>query len=99
MYEQIYKIVKQIPYGHVASYGQISIRINGCTPRLVGYALSSCPDEYDLPWHRVINSEGKISIRRNRLGEVTQREMLESEGIKFDMKDLVSFEIYGFFHI
>ena len=62
MYEQIYKIVKQIPYGHVASYGQISTRINGCTPRLVGYALSSCPDEYDVPWHRVINSEGKIAV-------------------------------------
>jgi methylated-DNA-protein-cysteine methyltransferase-like protein len=95
MYEKIYEIVKQIPYGHVASYGQISILVCGCTPRLVGYALSSCPEENNIPWHRVINAQGKISLRRNGSNEITQQELLESEGIKFDINNIVSFSIYG----
>ena len=100
-YEQVWNIVRQIPAGKVAAYGQIAKMIpppNGVeletytafAPRWVGGAMAACPD--DVPWQRVINSQGKIS---ERAGAEKQRQLLEDEGIVFDAKDRIDLKKYG----
>ena len=99
--EQVWSIVRQIPVGKVAAYGQIAKMIpppNGVeletyaafAPRWVGGAMAACPD--DVPWQRVINSQGKIS---ERAGAEKQRQLLEEEGIIFDAKDRIDLKKYG----
>jgi len=84
-YENIYNIVRQIPSGHVATYGRIAALagIPGHA-RQVGYALHALPDDSDVPWHRVINAKGEISIRSEPLFAHIQRQLLEAEGIRFN---------------
>lgn len=83
IYETIYKIVKKIPKGRVATYGQIAKLAGiGGQPRRVGYALSVLPDDYDIPWHRVINAKGEISPRMSGFQEL-QETLLKKEGIVF----------------
>ena len=89
LHQRIYEIVKQIPYGRVASYGRIARMVN-CTARQVGYALSASTD--DIPWQRVINAKGEISIRA---GAERQRRKLMDEGILFDTDGRVDFEKFG----
>jgi len=99
-YEQVWNLVKQIPKGKVAAYGQIALMLpppNGVEieaykafgPRWVGGAMAACPD--DVPWQRVINAQGKIS---ERSGAEKQRQILEEEGIVF-VKDKVDMKKYG----
>lgn len=99
-YEQVWNLVRQIPPGKVASYGQVALMIpppvgvdfdsyKAFSPRWVGGAMAACPD--DVPWQRVINSQGKIS---ERPGAERQRELLEEEGLVF-VKDRVDFKKYG----
>ena len=89
---KVWELVRQIPPGKVATYGQIaelipppgemearSYRAFGA--RWVGGAMAACPD--DVPWQRVINSKGEISLRRGGGGE-RQRELLEAEGVVFN---------------
>jgi len=93
-YEQVWALVRQIPRGRVATYGQIAKML--CQPegvteeeyqlsaaRWVGLAMSACPE--DVPWQRVINSQGKISYRAEA-GK--QKQLLQSEGILFLMNKL-----------
>jgi methylated-DNA-protein-cysteine methyltransferase-like protein len=100
-YEQVWSLVRQIPFGKVAAYGQIAKLIpppNGVeietyaafAPRWVGGAMAACPE--DVPWQRVINSQGKIS---ERAGAEKQRQLLEGEGIIFDAKDRIDLKKYG----
>jgi methylated-DNA-protein-cysteine methyltransferase-like protein len=99
-YEQVWNLVRQIPSGKVASYGQIGLMIpppmgvdfdsyKAFSPRWVGGAMAACPD--DVPWQRVINSQGKIS---ERPGSERQRILLEEEGVVF-VKDKVDLKKYG----
>ena len=83
-YERIWRVISQIPYGKVANYGQIA-RIAGLgrRARMVGYALHSTPDYIDLPWHRVINAEGRISFPDGSASYKRQRRLLEAEGVVF----------------
>lgn len=83
-YERIWDVIAQIPYGKVANYGQIA-RIAGLgrRARLVGYALYSSPTGMDLPWHRVINAQGRISFPDGSASHKRQRNLLEAEGIVF----------------
>src|SRR3970040_1968423 len=96
----VWDIVRQVPPGRVATYGQIAALIpppGGMTlrdyeawgARWVGGAMAACPD--DVPWQRVINSQGKISLRK---GAERQRELLEEEGVEF-VKDKVDLKKYG----
>jgi methylated-DNA-protein-cysteine methyltransferase related protein len=96
LYERIYAIVRQIPPGQVATYGQISEIVGGCGARLVGYAMAALRsgDHPDVPWQRVINRQGKISIH-DPIGKYIQRQLLEEEGVVFDETDRISFERYG----
>jgi methylated-DNA-protein-cysteine methyltransferase-like protein len=98
-YEQVWNLVYQVPPGKVATYGQIAQMIpappgidpqeyKAFGPRWVGAAMAACPD--DVPWQRVINSQGKISARP---GAERQRQLLEEEGIVF-VKDKIDLKVY-----
>lgn len=80
--ERIYLVVRQIPVGKVSTYGDIAAMVGNCTARMVGYAMAAANDT--VPWHRVINAQGKISPRGDGLGEQIQRTRLEEEGIGFN---------------
>ena len=80
---RIYAVVRQIPAGKVATYGQIASIVGGCTARMVGYAMAAV-NEPDVPWQRVVNAQGKISARADGGGAVEQRVRLEAEGVPFD---------------
>ena len=79
-YERIYRVVRKIPKGRVATYGQIANLAGlGGHARQVGYALHRTPEGESLPWHRVINAQGRISLGEHA-GEI-QRQLLEQEGV------------------
>jgi len=100
---QVYEIVRQIPAGRVMTYGQIAAMIlppagvdpatyQRLSPRWVGTAMAQCQD--DVPWQRVINSQGKVSPRPG-YGPMVQRKLLEQEGVVFDEKERVDLKKYG----
>jgi methylated-DNA-protein-cysteine methyltransferase-like protein len=88
-FDLIYDLVRMIPEGRVASYGQIACCIERCTPRMVGFAMAAVPFDSDVPWHRVINSKGMISVRSGGDGASIQQVLLEAEGVCFDKKGRV----------
>ncbi|MEK7442001.1 MAG: MGMT family protein [Chloroflexota bacterium] len=101
--QKVWEIVRKIPRGKVTTYGRIAAMIatpdgmtlkeyEGVGARWVGSAMAQCPD--DVPWQRVINSQGKISIRKNSDGHIRQRELLEEEGVEFDEKDRIDLSRY-----
>jgi len=82
--ERVFKIVRRIPRGRVMTYGQIAYMLGeGYTPRTVGFVMHGA-DESNTPWHRVINSQGKVSTGRIVLPADKQQRLLEREGVKFD---------------
>jgi methylated-DNA-protein-cysteine methyltransferase-like protein len=99
----VWALVRQIPQGKVSTYGQIASFVTpppGMDPksylafgaRWVGGAMADCPE--DVPWQRVINSQGKVSLRPGGGGE-HQRQLLESEGVVFDDRDRVDLKKYA----
>lgn len=90
-YQHIYRVIRRIPAGRVATYGQIA-QLAGLAghARQVGYALHSLPDGQSIAWHRVINARGEISARSDPRSERIQRAMLEREGIVFDDQAKIS---------
>ena len=94
-HERIYAVVKRIPKGKVATYGQIARMVGRCTARMVGYAMAAVPEGSRVPWQRVINSQGMISARSNGDGVERQRAKLEKEGVKFDAKGRVGLLKFG----
>jgi methylated-DNA-protein-cysteine methyltransferase related protein len=86
IYQQIYNLVKQIPPGKVATYGQIANLLGYYGhARQVGYALFRVAPEDDVPWQRVINAQGKVSRTPSRLGnDDLQQQLLEDEGLTFN---------------
>jgi methylated-DNA-protein-cysteine methyltransferase-like protein len=95
-WERVYAVVRGIPRGHVATYGQVA-RLAGLdrNARLVGYALHALPRHTLVPWHRVINVRGRISLKPSGGVDVTQRLLLEREGIKFDGRGRVDLKRFG----
>jgi methylated-DNA-protein-cysteine methyltransferase-like protein len=100
-HQKVWEIVRQIPGGKVTTYGQIAAMIpppNGMDPksyeawsaRWVGGAMAACPQE--VPWQRVINSQGKPSLRQ---GAEEQRATLEAEGVIFNERGRVDLKIFG----
>lgn len=82
--ERIWKAVAAIPRGQVASYGEIARRAGmPRRARLVGHALKVAPTYLKLPWHRVLNAQGKISLPAGSRAHRRQRELLEREGHRF----------------
>ncbi|GBD31660.1 DNA base-flipping protein [bacterium HR33] len=96
MRERIYAVVRRIPRGRVATYGQIA-RLAGIDghARQVGYALHSLPAESDVPWHRVINARGRISLPKGSHSYLLQRSLLEEEGVEFDAQGMVDLSRFG----
>lgn len=96
-YEKIYAMVRRIPKGKVTTYGRIAELVGGCTARMVGYALSALKRGIapDVPWQRVINVQGKISIHGDGIGNAMQRTLLEEEGVLFDPDGRVDFAVFG----
>ena len=96
LFKRIYAVVRQIPHGKVATYGQIANIVGGCNARMVGFAMAALKSgsQPDVPWQRVINREGKISIL-DPYGKYVQRQLLEEEGVRFDKNDQINFEDYG----
>ena len=84
--DAIYAVVKCIPVGFVATYGQVAL-LAGLPghARQVGYALSALADKSAVPWHRVVNAQGRISLRADDgPAAMVQRLRLEDEGVRFD---------------
>lgn len=95
VYEKIYALVRKVPRGRVASYGQIARLVDRCTPRMVGYAMAAVPEGSGIPWHRIINRQGRVSPRSAGDGSLAQKALLESEGISFDAAGRVDLEKVG----
>lgn len=95
-YEQIYAIVRQIPYGQVATYGQVAELANlPQQARLVGYALYQIAPSDDVPWQRVVNAKGEISHSIHREGDdYLQRSLLEQEGVLFSPEGKIDLREY-----
>ncbi len=76
----VYGLVRRIPPGQVVTYGQVAALLGAPrAARAVGWAMKHCPA--DVPWHRVVNARGGISLRANVSSMLTQRILLEQEGI------------------
>ena len=97
LYNRIYAIVRRIPPGQVTTYGRIAELVGGCTARMVGYAMAALKrgTAPDVPWQRVINAKGKVSLHGDGIGNAMQRMILEQEGVLFDENDRVDFSRFG----
>ena len=94
-FQRVYDIVAQIPYGKVATYGQIALYLgHPRAARTVGWALHALPEGTEMPWHRVINSQGSVSTSRLTHSADLQRAMLEEEGVVFDEKGFLDLALY-----
>ena len=95
-YDRIYAVIAAIPEGKVATYGQVAA-LAGLPghARQVGYALRAAPDGLNLPWQRVINGQGQVSLRSGiGLEEGYQRHLLEEEGVVFTLAGKVDLKEY-----
>jgi methylated-DNA-protein-cysteine methyltransferase-like protein len=95
-YQAIWKVVADIPYGHVLTYGEVA-RLSGMpkAARRVSQALRRAPDSLKLPWQRVINAQGKISFPEDSSGWRRQKDLLEDEGIVF-LNGKIDLGVYGY---
>jgi methylated-DNA-protein-cysteine methyltransferase-like protein len=93
LYERIYEVIRQIPRGRVATYGQIAATVGlPCNARTVGYALAALGrrlGEPPVPWHRVINAQGRVSTGPR------QQRLLEGEGVLFDESGRTELKRFG----
>ena len=92
LYARIYLVVQQVPCGAVATYGDIAAVVSeGCDARTVGYALNELKKgrEDEVPWQRIVNAQGGISTPGS-----LQREVLESEGVPFDLRGRIDLARY-----
>jgi methylated-DNA-protein-cysteine methyltransferase-like protein len=94
LYEKIYTVIRKIPRGKVATYGQIArLAGMGSHARLVGYALHALTPEKRVPWHRVVGAGGNISLGGE--GYTIQRKILESEGVVFSPNGKIPLTQFG----
>ena len=91
--DRVLVLVKQIPKGKVATYGQIALLAgHPKAARQVGMIMHGLK-ESDIPWHRVINAKGGISTYRVGFGDL-QKKLLEAEGVVFNAKGFCDLEVY-----
>lgn len=92
-FARVYELVRRVPRGHVVTYGQIARALGAPgAARTVGWAMRDCPD--DVPWYRVVNAQGSISLRPG-MGQNEQRARLEEEGVQFDRDEKIDLKKYG----
>ena len=95
--QRIYEVVRAVPFGKVATYGQIATLagLDG-QARQVGYAMAAVPSSSAVPWHRVINAQGRVSMRSEGPGgTIIQQQLLEREGVVFDEGGRVALKRFG----
>ncbi len=98
VFERIYDVVKKIPQGRVATYGQVAtLAGNPRWARVVGYALHNNPSPGAIPCHRVVNREGRVATGFAFGGGETQRKHLEKEGIVFEPDGHIDLAKFGIF--
>jgi methylated-DNA-protein-cysteine methyltransferase-like protein len=91
---QAISLIQRIPRGKVATYGQIAdLAGNRRGARMVVRILNSSCEKYDLPWHRIVNRQGQISLPRGN-GYELQKELLEKEGVVFGSEDTIDLRKY-----
>jgi methylated-DNA-protein-cysteine methyltransferase-like protein len=99
LYRAIWETAERIPFGRVATYGQIAaLAGHPRQPRLVGYAMHRLPEGSRVPWHRVVNARGEISQRAASIlsgEENLQRVLLEREGVQFDRAGRIDLKRFG----
>jgi methylated-DNA-protein-cysteine methyltransferase-like protein len=95
-YQLIYATVRNIPKGRVATYGQVA-ELAGLPrqARLVGYALHALPARNTVPWHRVVNAQGKISLRSDGGAATLQAQRLKREGVRFSASGVIEMGRYA----
>ena len=92
-YTEIHEWVRRVPEGMVATYGQIA-RLVGTSARQVGYALAALSVDTEVPWHRIINSQGRLSLRAGGAEPELQRLLLEAEDVVLSPDGKVDLAIY-----
>lgn len=94
LFDQVYGLVRQVPTGRVVTYGQIARALGRPgIARQVGWAMRACPN--DVPWHRVVNGEGRLSTRAE-IGTLNpQRMLLEEEGVHFELDGHIDLSAFG----
>lgn len=94
--KSVWQVVQGIPRGHVLTYGEVA-RLAGMSraARRVSLAMRRAPREMELPWHRVVNSQGKISFPADSAGFREQKELLEEEGVVF-LKGRIDLDRFGY---
>ena len=97
-YEKIYKVVVQIPSGYVSTYGQVAA-IAGFpgAARQVGYALHALPLDSPIPWHRVINAQGKLGLAATSNSGKQQVRLLRAEGVRWTRQGKIDLRRYGWY--
>ena len=82
--ERVYELVRCIPEGRVMGYGHVAAALgNPGAARQVGYGMAALPPDTDVPWHRVIHSDGSLATKGDPVRVVVQRGLLEREGLQF----------------
>lgn len=95
-FEQVHHVVRCIPQGRVATYGQIARMLGSPrSARTVGWALRAVPEGESIPWQRVVNGRGEVSFSQGSEGALVQRALLEEEGILFDAQGRIDLKVYG----
>ncbi|NRB70413.1 MAG: methylated-DNA--[protein]-cysteine S-methyltransferase [Xanthomonadales bacterium] len=94
--QAVWKVVSEIPAGHVLTYGEVA-RLSGAPryARRVAQALRWAPRDLELPWHRVINAQGKLSMPAESPAYARQKALLEAEGVCFE-KEKIDLQRYGY---
>lgn len=96
MKEKVYGVIKRIPKGKVATYGQIAVYLgNKNLSRVVGNILHNNPDPANIPCHRVVNCNGRVAAAFAFGGEKAQRALLEKEGIVFEQNGKIDLKKFG----
>jgi methylated-DNA-protein-cysteine methyltransferase-like protein len=96
LYRRIYAVVQHIPAGKVATYGQIArLAEIGGHARQVGYAMHALSAASHVPWHRVVNAKGEVSIRFDPFAAEVQKQLLAAEGIVFEKNSKINLHRYG----
>lgn len=87
-FNTVYRVVKQIPKGKVMAYSQVAALCgNVRAARAVGWALRALPQKNDIPWHRVVNQHGFLTIKNQKFGPDEQKKRLEKEGVVIRRQD------------
>lgn len=98
-YDAVYAFIRTVPPGKVVTYGQVAVELGApMAARAVGYALSSLRGQSnEIPWWRVINAGGQISLKGRGTAADLQRHLLEDEGVRFSLEGRVDFHEFRWF--